>query len=238
MGEFATYPNGHKFSVFNRSNWPDYFVREVAEWVRARVGIDWPYHFYLKRAVRPDYWRGRAYGSVEANMSIDRRCPCRETKDRRFKWAPVHKFNSALDVFVYLMAHEMHHATKENKAWFKPKTPGGRRREAEAEYRTGQYAMQTVEAFRAEWPAIRGRLLKRLRAERSRAEKRFNLEAVRKELAKDNSNAAKQGHAIAKMDEWHDRMQHADRMYRKWKRKLSALQAAEKRKVKAAAKKG
>lgn len=210
-----------------RARWPDLFVREVAEWLARRGQIDWPYRIEIKNTAYETHARGRAWKRV-CNLTIHRRTICRFQMEHRFKTQrhlPGSGAETATQAFVYLLAHEMRHAQSANweksRGWSREFDANRWGREALADWKTKV------------WPKMRRKIIDRLKQERRVAEDRRQRERERKAAAR--TTEAKLAKSRSKLEEWEAKVEHAMRYVKKYRRSVSALEAAIRRKERLAA---
>ncbi len=156
--------------VANRSDWPTRFLEVIAKWVakRERLGVDDDYEFVVRGTCDSTYCFGRAISDGQKIdfprrfQPDDGRWPM-TIRDRRYRWAQEETYRSRVELLVSLMAHEAHHAAAGHPDNFRK---NGRVNRASMEFRCNQAGMAAVEAFRAEWPALRKKIKRGLRRER------------------------------------------------------------------------
>ncbi len=103
-----------KITITNRSAWPDWALRILGPWIAKRAGIKWSYTI-LMRGTNRNIWRGRGGYWMQAT-TIARRYKPRDGwphthREWRFKTVDQQMhFRSRLELLVFLLAHEAHHA--------------------------------------------------------------------------------------------------------------------------------
>lgn len=102
--------------IVNRTEWPTWFIRFLAERIAKRAGITWPYKIVVDRPVRREEgWYGLGWRS-QCEVHLNRRpysaknYPVVRT-DHRFRISPVMEARSSVEVLIQALGHEMSHAT-------------------------------------------------------------------------------------------------------------------------------
>jgi len=143
--------------IQNASNWPEWFVQPVCNWIVQQAGIDWDYTIQIYK-YKPG-WEYRGSGRKKEQISrIGRRVY--RAYDRMVAWkyfryadSPVYVLHSRLEVFVALIAHECFHATGGHPAkWTNKET--GRCNEKQMEFACDRFAFEIVLKFREAWPEL------------------------------------------------------------------------------------
>jgi len=133
------------FRVINHSGWPTRALKTLGFWVVSRewLGLHCDYHLILKNTHRRSWFHGS--GNAESQtISLHRRFQPPDgkwplmKKDRRFKWSTRHVLRSRLELLIYIMAHEAHHARGGSPSHF---MKSGRLDRASMEYRCNAAAM-------------------------------------------------------------------------------------------------
>lgn len=150
--------------VVNRSPWPDWFVRPVVAESCRRAGVPFknrrgvvcPYVVEIGHTLFPSRWYGRGdHRGCWLTCSLRVRVPGRVHKDTRYKWSVPVPLASAREVFVFLVAHEISHATLSHPLKFRdPKS--GRYNVASCEHRANSFGAEMVAWYRANRSALKG----------------------------------------------------------------------------------
>ena len=184
----------HRVTVVNRSAWPDPFLRVVCQWVydvtfehATRAG-------YVRegfKAVFPDtvfasphgsawlseircviyrhYRRGANHRARQGRRGL-RSTPGkywpRDWRESRFKWGGSVNLRSRVEMLVFLIAHEMRHATAENVAIRKA---GGARGRSAMENDCNKCGAAVVARWRVERRAIMRRVKRAMVVARDKA---------------------------------------------------------------------
>ena len=218
-----------RISIVNRSRWPNWFVHPMARWIAERAGIAWAYRLELPNA---SVWAGRG-GYNGSRCRVPRKGYARDGKypalitETRFKTLKqAHEVRSAMESWVYLVAHEMYHAT--GGARHKHRK-GGRTNVYMMEYQCNEFANKCVEAFRAEWPALRDSMMHGLRMSRARRLRRTRRKQEQSEER--GSHSFKMEHARAKLAEWEAKRARCETFISRYRRSIRSLNAAETRRA-------
>lgn len=194
--------------IVNRSVWPTAAIRIIARWVcrREKLGTRSQPYKILVRSTKRNTWGGRG-GRREQRIVIHRRYspphgwPYDHT-DPRFKHATTHRLNSRVELLVYLLAHEAHHATGGRPSEYARSCPSGSRVDkASMEFDCNLAAYRAVRAFRMDWSRLRPQILAAVRKDRSK----------------------KTGH-IKRLSSEFTKLRAAEQTVKRWERKLKLAQ--------------
>ena len=164
-----------RLEITNRSRWPDGALRVISRWVCKRSGLGTDRLYYLTfRNTTCNTWGGEGCGSRQTVTLHRRYTPPDgwpyETKDKRFKWSQKEVYRSRLELLVFLIAHEAHHAGDGHP--FKWYGPDRRRlRAASMEFRCNRAGLEAIRDFRDEWPRLFGEIKREIRKDRERQTK-------------------------------------------------------------------
>jgi len=217
-----------RLTITNRSAWPDWFMRPLCEWVAERAGITWDYKWLQRSTSLPRNYGGRGGRRSGRAWYSRRRCPP-ITADHRFQWSGKFSMMPGLPSLVFLIAHEMYHATGGHPDKFSARTNAGlggtRINRASMEERCNRFGRATAAAFVEEWwPMMKPRLLESLR--RARARRHAKAERERAASAHRSSPDVRIADAERKLAEWERRVRLAENRAAKYRRRLAALRRA------------
>lgn len=196
-------------TISNRSRWPDWAIKDIVTWVVKRAGITWQYNVQVKHTTLYN-WKGRGglYGQ-------------RIWLPRRFQpesgWPLIHSewrykdagcefvLRSRLELLVYLLAHEAHHATGGNRSKFK--TALGRIDRRAMEIECNEEAAIAVQQFRIQFPDF---------------VKRWRFILKRQAVAESPTVkiAQKRSHIARKIEQWESRAKRAANAMKKYRKQL------------------
>lgn len=154
-----------KLTIINRSKWSDGFVNILCPWICKRAGIDFEYEITLKSTQHKGTWNGigaRHWQTVRCHRRVVHGNGAVTSKDSRFQWSKQYHWTGPVETLVFLLAHEAWHATGGGPWKFRNQRTG-RTDCASMEYRCNKFGMEAIEAFRAEWPAMKLRVVLELR---------------------------------------------------------------------------
>lgn len=205
--------------IVNRSAWPDWFLEPVAKWIATKAGIAWGYRLTVRSTRDRHTWGGRG-GSCSGSVKYHRRAVVAWKKDSRFKWGPSYDLRPGLEMFVFLIAHEIYHATGGHPDKFK--LPNGRTNADLMEFRTSEWAVWLVGEFRREWPSFVRLFLSRKRRERARAVRRQE-RAAAISSAKSRPEA-RLADKLERLKRWESKAKRAQMAILKLRRSIRALE--------------
>lgn len=207
--------------LVNKSDWPDWFVQPLFRWLWRnlnRKDQHAPNYMFTLRAPSPQRdIHGRA-GRASGFMRMGRRsldAVKHLRRDNRYAWAPEYDLRTHVEAFVFLAAHELRHGHKDNQWLSATGSAQG------AEYDANHWAWQQVEAFRAEWPFMRARILAKVR--RQRAETAMSKQRKAEKRAAKNAPEAKLAHILDLQKAWQTKMKRANTRLKQLRRREVAL---------------
>ncbi len=196
-------------SITNRSQWPDWFVKPVALWIRDRAGIAINYNLILPSYSKMHVFCGRGW-SYKSRCRIHRRFtptlgwPYTD-KYWRYAWSFTHQLENRLEAFVHLVAHEMFHATGGSRAKWGSDVQG-------MEMACQRFGRDTVLEFRKAWPAMKAKCKQKMRDSRQRQ--------VKKKQAKSDPSM-KFLDAQAAFERWNKKAKLAATKMKKYRRRMN-----------------
>lgn len=174
--------------IINRSDWPDWALDIIIPWIVKRAGINWNYRVIVRKT-KKNIWAGRG-GKYAQSIRVHRRySPGRTSagriytevdpdkkevlpKPKKFKWPYqikewrfkrlAHEFEirSRLELLIFLLAHEAHHANGGNREnWRK----NGRVDRVSMEHDCNEEGALAVKEFRQNWEYFRSKFQEKLR---------------------------------------------------------------------------
>ena len=157
-----------QLEIINRSKWPDPFINVVSNWMIKKSGLNdahkykWKYTILLRNYSKLHTFAGNANGR-EQTLRINRRFKPDggypyKYKDRRYKLAKELTFNNRIEVFIFLMSHEIHHSLEFNGVKHSPVS----KRDIN-EFQCDNFAVEMIELFKKEWPKIKKEIISRLK---------------------------------------------------------------------------
>lgn len=211
----------------NTSDYPDEWAKPAIEWVAKFCGRTRPFNVEIRRGVTID-GSGRAWTN-RIFLRLNRRRPREQWKDTRFRWDQKRETRGALESFIWLAAHEMHHITDAGRMESRNLV------RSSYEFRANNAGTAAVEAYRAgPAKALLAAYRKAKRRERDKAARqRMSIEARR---AKESSVDYRLTRIDEKLEAWGRKTKRAERAISKLRRQRSAIIAAQKRKERVAAK--
>lgn len=181
----------------NTSEYPDDWARAVVDWIANRFELG-EFGIHIRNTSRSGH--GRAWwGQRRTTCSISRRSWRRDWTYSTISWAKEYKVESALEAFVFLVAHELHHLSREARRWRDELQDTKAHWRQSFEQRTDRRAWETVLAYRDEARAFLKLYKSRLR---------------RKRLVEQRACAAKSEKRTPGF-----RLAHAEKMQAVWERK-------------------
>lgn len=199
-------------NITNRSQWPYWFVVPVCEWIARRVGLPddvTEYRVLLKSTKRRWGFRGRAHiGSTQITLHRRLTPPHGwpyEHRYPRYRWFQTCAMRCRLEVFVYVVAHEMGHSVGDGRPG-RVRLPDGRLDAATMELACERLAAEVLDDFRREWKH-------RLRARVAKLARQHHAEA------KASSPEAKLADAEASVRQWRRKLRMATTMVRRHQRR-------------------
>ena len=146
--------------IINRSDWPDWAIEDIGFWIAKRAGITWDYKILLKNSKKLSSWAGRG-NTHQQKIILPRRFPGKFSKDikrwpyaiveNRYKDAGYFIVKTRLELLIFLMAHEAHHACGGNPRHWQTKG-NGRTNNKEMEIDCNDEGAIAVQEFRLAWP--------------------------------------------------------------------------------------
>ncbi|MCC6323000.1 MAG: hypothetical protein IT438_16370 [Phycisphaerales bacterium] len=200
-------------TIVNRSQWPNWFVKPVCNWIVRRAGIDWDYQITLPSYANTKDLCGRGWRQGQRSRINRRIQPPGGWPWYRpyypYTWSAKREMRNRVEAFVHLIAHEAWHAIDHH--------PDRQTDEMNAE----RFGDECVEAFREWWPVARARIMAGLRADRQR-----------RVLAKIGPTPDdKMAKAESMLAAWERKRDAAERRCAKYRRKIRALRAAQTRRA-------
>ncbi len=206
-----------ELEIINRSNWPDPFIKILCNWMVKKSGLDkaknykWKYQILLRSYSQLYTFAGNANGR-EQTLRVNRRFKPNggfpyTYKDRRYQWAKEYTFNSAIEVLVFLMAHETHHSLEfngVNKSIVDKRDVN--------EFNCDSFAFSMVGLFNKEWPNLKVKVKKEFDREKQRVEKHKEWKKNKK------SPAIKLERAQRNLANWEKKLRFAQNKIKKYEK--------------------
>lgn len=198
-----------KIRIYNSSKWPTPFIELLSNWIiheRANIQCQ-NYTLILKHKTRGFSGHG---GENHQTIRIDRKYlkglyPY-SFKDHRFKWAKTFKFQSPIEVLVFLMAHEAFHTFTGSKPYCNMKS-------CEREFHCNDFGFKTVEAYR-QLPRNFSKIKKALRKSRKKITKQ------KEQKKKQNSPEHKLEVAQQRLTLWESKLKYTEHKIKHWQKKV------------------
>jgi hypothetical protein len=204
----------------NTSDFPDAWARPVCEWLCERFQVS---GITVKiRGGKTGAGSGNACGS-RIVLTIARRGFRRNWKYTGIRHDNQYEARTALEAFVFLAAHEIHHTSPEGRKMYRDLSAAGGHWVQSFEFRTQRCAGEALAAFRSE----RTRFIKLYRKALARERRK----AIRKRIVsvERDSPEFRLRAAEKKADEWAARAEKAKHMAHKWAVKANRIRGAMKR---------
>lgn len=147
MGKFKVLSN--RVEIVNNSLWPDWAMKVIIPEIVKQTGITWDYKVILP-LVKDNIWAGRG-GRTQQRSRVPRRYKTKwphNIVEWRYKDADTIPIvvNSRLELLIFLLAHEAHHANGGNRRNF---IRSGRIDRKSMEIECNDHGRIIVEYFRA-----------------------------------------------------------------------------------------